>query len=154
MLEEKYVRSGNLLVSQVNLSYNQLHSLPLWVCELTGLGVLDIRSNPLSRLPKGLGRCRELLSLHADIERIVYPRRALLRSGASAVVRYLSKELRNAVPYSHVGLRLLGNSGVGKHELLAQFSVRSGSPEHDCSLIQEGVFLLKARSKSQQEVST
>lgn len=105
-------------LAMLDLSGNQLHTLPVSITQLTGLQFLDLSCNCLERLPVQLARLDKLqLSLHGN-PFLNMPPPEICAQGGDRVRRWLTKEAEVITPSPQVKLLVLGHAGAGKTSLL------------------------------------
>lgn len=103
-------------LSKVNLSNNySLSQLPEWLCLLPHLTLLNLSHLPhLTSLTPHLSRCRYLCVLTVDTETLLSPPPEVSQRGTRAILAFLRCKLRGCLPYRHIKLVLMGDSGTGK----------------------------------------
>nr|KAG5709901.1 hypothetical protein BaRGS_029943 [Batillaria attramentaria] len=135
---------------QLNLSDNQLSTLPLSVCALRNLVSLDISNNPLRDLPQEMGNLTECWDLRlqgldmrkADLQE------AIKKGRSQDVIEHLRKQLRKVQPCHTVKLIVLGPQGKGKStvvQALAEGSMKPVTVSDKC--ITRTTVTLKSHSK-------
>ena len=107
-------------IADLNLSYNELISLPSEICDLSTLTSLRLRKNELTHLPDRIG---ELSLRHFDIEenKLVYPPQNIAELGMEHIRSYfkLNSFKEEQSRFSQFKLIVVGHQGAGKTSTIA-----------------------------------
>ncbi|XP_037075473.1 leucine-rich repeat serine/threonine-protein kinase 1-like [Pollicipes pollicipes] len=127
-------------LSMLDLSKNQLHSVPANIHELTNLSVLNISGNEgICELPPQMGLLNRLWNLNTRGCSLQEPLKTMIDSNkykTMDVVGYLKSVLEDARLYARMKLMIVGVQGIGKTSLLEQLraegtgSYKKRPPEH------------------------
>ena len=77
-------------LTQLDLSYNQLESVPESICEMTELNTLNLSYNAITSLPVEMGKLHKLCELPLYGLRLVYPPYSITNNGKTKdIIGYL-----------------------------------------------------------------
>lgn len=104
-------------LKELRLSDNNLKSVPLSICDLKSLEILDISHNPIKSLPKELGRlkncgCLKLKGLPLDKYDTSDTRKT------KEILSSLLEQLRDCRPYCKMKMVVIGKKDKGKTTLV------------------------------------
>lgn len=136
---------------QLNLSDNQLTSLPISVCALRNLIHLDISNNPMRDLPQEMGNLTECWDLRLqglDIRKGDL-QEAVKKGKSQDVIEHLRNKLRKVQPCHVVKVLVLGPEGKGKSTIVKSLAEGSFSPVtvSDRHITRSCISLSKPREK-------
>ena len=104
----------------LRLEYNHLRKVPKCVCFLHNLNTLDLSHNPeILVLPVDLGRLRELTQLLLDGLDHLYDPPSSVRENSTTCISYLRSQFLKQGKYYHMKFMLVGKKGVGKTTIVA-----------------------------------
>ncbi|XP_065915801.1 leucine-rich repeat serine/threonine-protein kinase 1-like [Dysidea avara] len=119
----------------LDISFNQLHTVPDCVCSFLALTTLNIAYNStILTLPNQLGQLKNLHDLNLEgLNDLNHPPKNY-RASTDDCIQYLNSQLRNAHEYLHMKLMVLGKPGVGKSTIVARLLSKQISNE-SCSIV-------------------
>ena len=108
-------------LKNLNISNNQLRTVPHCVCSFVGLTTLNIAHNSeILVLPSELGRLKNLFNLNLDgLNNLNDPPRSV-RVTTADCIRYLNNQLRSAHGYYHMKMMVVGKQAMGKSTIVAR----------------------------------
>ena len=104
-------------ITKLDISNNNISELPDEICELSELRELNLSGNKISILPKGFNKLKKLTKLTIAGNPIGEPPIEIRNQGLSAVLNYYI-HLGNSVKLNEAKLLIVGEGGVGKTFLL------------------------------------
>jgi Leucine-rich repeat (LRR) protein len=148
------------MLTNLDLSHNQIKCLPNQISMLSQLAVLNLNENKvMERLPVNLGLLEKLWSVQIGGCAFKEPLKSVVDGGnfkTMDLLAYLRNELDNSKPYNKLKLMLVGRSEVGKTALLMQLrqegTVPKGSLQTDSWSARLG-HQTKASSKSSSNLN-
>lgn len=118
-------------LSMLDVSNNEIHSIPSTLNDLVNLSVLNISGNTkITELPPQMGLLNKLWNLNTTGCSLQEPLLTMTSSKAyktSDIIGYLRSVLENSKPYARIKLMVVGIQGIGKTTLLEQLRQESGS---------------------------
>lgn len=106
--------------NELDLSENQLTSLPPEICELTNLIKLNLSGNQLTSLPPEIGKLSKLTELYLDGNPLVSPPLEIVEQGKEAIIEYLNllESKKQIQILNELKVLLVGDGGAGKTSLV------------------------------------
>ena len=138
-LSHNHLRSlpnfGAPKLETLDISFNQLNTVPDCVCSFLALTTLNIAYNStVLILPNQLGQLKNLHDLNLEgLNDLNHPPKNY-RASTDDCIQYLNSQLRNAHEYLHMKLMVLGKHGVGKSTIVAKLLSKQISSE-SCSVV-------------------
>jgi internalin A len=76
-------------LESLNLSYNKIQEIPVFLTALHRLVNLDVSHNLITSVPRGLGYCESLAAFNLEGNHVFSPPPMILKMGTPAVIFYL-----------------------------------------------------------------
>lgn len=115
--------------TELDLSHNNLRSLPAEIGQLKNLTKLWLHDNNLTSLPAEIGQLKNLTELRLRYNPLKEPPPEIVEQGTGAVLAYLQELSKSTTRYWRGKLFMVGDGGVGKTHLLYALS-REQTPEY------------------------